>query len=122
MSRIARIHIYLGTFELPKRDLGDQEVAHDVIDLQIGDNESVMQMDLVEQPVYRRRMQTTEEAAVSAGNRALFGGRSEVVAREVTDHLKSMVGYRYRVVTLEHTDALDHSSEEVHDAQIVDEN
>lgn len=43
MSKIARTHIYFGTVDLPHRNLYDEDVGHDQIDVVIGDNEKPLE-------------------------------------------------------------------------------
>lgn len=128
MARKAKIHMYFGTCVLPKRDLNDWEVAHDVIEVNIGDNEVVQQMDLeLQKGTYRRRMETQEEADKRAGlvesSRAdvaalggVFTGDMRPIPKMINERLKDMETYRYRLVTLEQSDALDSPSEEIQDA------
>jgi hypothetical protein len=132
--RVARIHIRLGTCQLPDRDLGDNEVAHDIIQVEIGDNEEIKEVELVKQgAVYRRRMQTQEEAvqSVELWEDGQTIGR-ELVSdfesaphpkgrpRMVNERIKGWHSYRYRLVTLEITETAELGvGEEVVDAQIV---
>lgn len=133
--RRARIHIYLGTALMPKRQLDDQETAHDIIDVDIGESETVMQLDLEPQrATYIRRMETTEEAQrrldMMGDGRALveqvggvFTGDTNPAPKMVNERVnKDMQAYRYRIVTLEHVDfaAIEDSGTEMADAQVID--
>ena len=133
--RRARIHIYLGTALLPKRELDDQETAHDIIDVDIGEGEKVMQLDLEPQrATYIRRMETTEETQrrleMMSDGRALveqiggvYTGDTSPKPKMVNERVnKNMQAYRYRIVTLEHVDlvGIEPGGGEIVDAQVID--
>lgn len=80
MPQRVRIGIYLGTVTFPKRSLMDEETAVDYIELDIGDHERVLEAELHEQPAYKP---------------SFLRDGSEGQTRD-----KSVVNYRYRVVTL----------------------
>lgn len=130
----ARIHVYLGTTLVPKRNLQDNETAHDIIEIDIGDNEEVRELELFEQKgVYRQRMETPEEAVkraqLVAGSRGWvqslggeFTGNTTPVPKQITERMKEMTSYRYRLVTCEVTEVIDSGeAEEVQDADIVED-
>ena len=131
--RRARVHIYLGTTVLPKRDLDDVETAHDIIDVDIGENEKVMQLDLEPQSAsYQRRMETPAEVQRRLG----LVSDGQAVVRQMGGHFtgdfspkpkminvrvnKDMQAYRYRIVTLEHVDSIE-LEEGVADVEVVEE-
>lgn len=130
--RRARIHIYYGTCELPRRELDDQETAHDVIDIDIGESESVKEVELVKQgPVYRQRMETDEEALARAihveSSRdtvkeigGTFTGNTSPTPKLVNERVKGYDAYRYRIVTLEEVDHIA-VEEGVQEAEVVGE-
>lgn len=130
--RKARIHIYFGTTLLPKRELQDQETGHDVIEVDIGPNENVMQLDLEKQPgVYHRRLETDAEVQrrldMAPGNRQIvaelggtYTGDERPAPKMINERLKNMESFRYRIVTLEQVDALALDTA-VEDATVIDD-
>lgn len=103
--RRARLHLYLFTTELPDRAAQDLDRAHDIIDMEIGEHERVVQVDMVAQPVYRRA--TTNRPHAVEG---FFTSASQELApttREVNVLDKTVRGYRVRVATIEEVDAVD---------------
>jgi hypothetical protein len=127
--RRARIHIYFTTIELPNRNLEDIDFAHDVMDFDIGDNERVVQVDVVDRPVYRK-------ATAPAQKPDEWTDLTPQVLHErtVTVRDKTMSAFRTRVVTIEEVDAVEvdqfsesipvdasHYIAEVSEAEVVDE-
>ena len=122
-----------GTTILPDRNLGDDETGHDIIDVDIGENEEIKEVELVKAgAAYRRRMQTTGEALKSV---ELWEDGQAVVRemgaepaphpkgqpRMVNERVKGYSQWRYRLVTLEQidVDALE-AGEEITDAEVVE--
>jgi hypothetical protein len=99
--RKARIHIYFSTITLPNRKLSDVEQAHDVIDIDIGPNERVVQVDLVEGAVYNKAY------APPSGDPQMHELVPETMfGRKVTVRNRSLSTFRARVATIEEIDAV----------------
>jgi hypothetical protein len=120
--------MYFATVQLPNRRLGDIEKAHDAVDIEIGDNERIIQVDLIEQPWYTQG-QKPEGFRDPEGNQRnpmtneiIPNPRMETV--NVRD--KTKTSYRLRVATKEEIDYSDASdlptlpSGEVVDAEVIE--
>lgn len=107
--RKARIHIYFTTIELPNRNLEDIEFAHDVIDIDIGENERVVQVDIVDRPVYRR----VKAAPQPDSN---IADLAPIVLKERTVNVrdKTVSSFRARIATIEEIDAVDDETTVTH--------
>jgi hypothetical protein len=109
-----KIHIYLNTVILPKRDGDDTDIGHDIIECEIGDNEEVKELELVTrgEPVYTQDLETRQEAIDRAemvsGSRGLvqqlggvFTGNTSPVPRQRNRKVPNAVKYRCRIITME---------------------
>lgn len=130
--RLARIHIYFGTAILPDRNLGDEETGHDSIEVEIGENEQVKEVELVKQgPAYERREETDAEFEqrtdpdwqdeVDRTVRQLGGTRvpTSLSKKMVNVRKQGYSSFRYRFVTLEEIDHV--QGDDVTDAEVVGE-
>lgn len=125
--RRAIIHMRFGTTLLPRIEESDDQTHHHTVEIDIGDNEEVKELELVKLgPAYQQRMQTDEEAEQS---RELWED-GQIIGRElsssftpsprpsgprrINERIKGVDRYRYRLVTLEQV-------EEVVDAHVIEE-
>lgn len=95
MSRVARVHIVMGTVELPNRQLQHDETSHDVIDIPAGDDWKLEEVEMVK-----------------TGRPPGFSKSMEMAGTEVGQFLSSssLFGttfFKYRAVFTEMVDATD---------------